>query len=414
MNDEDVDELKSQIAIARKRDLNFALCLGKKPEGTVLLTHKIKNAEILRKQAKKAGETAKIAFGIMRVKSKDVMFTCEDKPPSGIARKSKEFFKTIGLQMKVKILDPSGQILEDDGDADEDGQQQISEAQDIDPNAARWVTAEKSFVPQVKEALRNPAADASKIRSMWAYAQETAREGGYASALKVLTRLKPLLDIPSESPAKASPDAKKWAVLEPQVGKLFKQAMAGNPQNRTQLESAWAMAHEKAEADEATAAIKILDRLVPALKKAIDDAGKNGASGVDVPKDVVPFQKARILWSTTKDKMRKEISKLENAIVEVLKKDGQLAKSADTVRGLSKRLDVFDDRLEDTLDKITGTAEGAERTALKKQAIQQISEYSAALGSNFFKEVDTDNGFADVAVAAAARQSLSKIEKTLQ
>ncbi|MFT5849822.1 MAG: hypothetical protein ACI9H6_000644 [Patiriisocius sp.] len=41
------DELKDAIATGRKRSLPFGLCLGKKPEGTVLITHKTKSPKVL-------------------------------------------------------------------------------------------------------------------------------------------------------------------------------------------------------------------------------------------------------------------------------------------------------------------------------------------------------------------------------
>ena len=37
-----LDELKSELNVARKRDLNFVICLGKKPDATVMKTHRIK------------------------------------------------------------------------------------------------------------------------------------------------------------------------------------------------------------------------------------------------------------------------------------------------------------------------------------------------------------------------------------
>ena len=42
-----IKNLRSDIAEARKREVNFGVCLGKKPDSTVLMTHKSRSAEML-------------------------------------------------------------------------------------------------------------------------------------------------------------------------------------------------------------------------------------------------------------------------------------------------------------------------------------------------------------------------------
>lgn len=114
-----IEELKALIAVARKRDVNFGLCLGKKPEGTVLELHRLKAPDILARTAKKAGETTKVASGTLSVKGKVMTLMCAEDPPKGSAKMAKLFLKGIGLKMAVRIADASGTLLEEDIDEDE-------------------------------------------------------------------------------------------------------------------------------------------------------------------------------------------------------------------------------------------------------------------------------------------------------
>jgi hypothetical protein len=111
--------------------------------------------------------------------------------------------------------------------------------------------------------------------------------------------------------------------------------------------------------------------------------------------------------------MMKEMAKLESAILSACAGDAELAPIATEVTSLRARLDVFDTRLEDVLDEITNTPEGAARSALKVQARGALDDYVKALESDFFLDVDDENGFVQVAVAASARKALGAIAKVL-
>ncbi|NKB15863.1 MAG: hypothetical protein HC774_01400, partial [Sphingomonadales bacterium] len=116
------DELKANIAFARKRELAFGLCIGKAAETTVLVCHKTKAPDAMGRQAKKDGETAKVACGMMTVEGKNLNLSCEGDVPSGLARKTREMLKIVGLKLKVRILDAAGNAIEEDGDEEEDGE----------------------------------------------------------------------------------------------------------------------------------------------------------------------------------------------------------------------------------------------------------------------------------------------------
>ena len=71
--------LKTVIAQARKKSLNFALLQGK--DTMYLETHLKKNTAMLRKEAKKKGGGPKAAMGQMNVEGKKVIFSVEEEPP---------------------------------------------------------------------------------------------------------------------------------------------------------------------------------------------------------------------------------------------------------------------------------------------------------------------------------------------
>jgi hypothetical protein len=54
-----------------------------------------------------------------------------------------------------------------------------------------------------------------------------------------------------------------------------------------------------------------------------------------------------------------------------------------------------------------------DREALKAEARTLLSEYSEGLKKPFFMDVDTGNGFANVAVASTARAALAEISRVL-
>ncbi|MCB1341283.1 MAG: hypothetical protein KDK24_09505 [Pseudooceanicola sp.] len=146
MSKDAIKALRSDIAEARKRPVNFGVCMGKKPDATVLMTHKSKNAESLAREAKKQGETVKTACGVLEIDGTKMNFTCTDEPPTGFAKSLKGFLKSAGLtSLKVRILSTDGALLEDDGDPDEE--EVVAE----DPGYAEEPEAEEEPVQDVTD-----------------------------------------------------------------------------------------------------------------------------------------------------------------------------------------------------------------------------------------------------------------------
>ncbi len=418
MERDELDELEKLLKKARQKPLPFGVCMGKTPENTVLYLHLKKPPEVLMRNAKKAGESSKTSFGTCSVNGKIVSLTCQGDILPGMARNMKRFLLKSDIKMKVEILDPEGNLLESDGDEDEDGEAPTeATGDDVDPAAETWAKVNEELSPAVTRFANSGNEKGPAVQKAWNGAQKAAEGGDFKSAMAVANKIRPLLGVDTEQASETSesapedPNALAWAKIAGPLEQLYLKAMGNNPPNRTQLEGAYMLAVDKAEeAKDFKAALTIAKKLRPALEEAA-----KGPSGTEaeVPKDVVAFQKSRVLWVDTRNKMKSEMKKLEAAIAQACKDDPELAPIANEVTELSKRLDVFDDRLEDVLDQITNTPDGEKRTQLKKEAVAAIKAYQTALGDPFFNDVDSDNGFVNVQVASSATKSLDSIAKVL-
>lgn len=99
----DIKEIKAMIAVAKQKSVNVGICLGKTPDSLEIKMDRNRSPGALGRDAKAAGDTAKVAVGTMTVDSKTVTVMCEDKPPTGLDRQLKNFFKSIDIPMKFII-----------------------------------------------------------------------------------------------------------------------------------------------------------------------------------------------------------------------------------------------------------------------------------------------------------------------
>ncbi|MFN3972146.1 MAG: hypothetical protein ACK4L4_12345 [Gemmobacter sp.] len=249
---EKLDELKSNIAFARKRPLAFGLCLGKSAETTVLLSHKTKDPETVGRLAKKEGETTKIAFGMMAVEAKNLNFMCHGDVIPGLARKTKEMLKAAGIKMKVRILDAEGNLLEDDGDEDEDGEAKPAVARaaaptaEADPQKEKWTATR----PRIADALATLAADGkldlTQPQAAWAVALAKAEAGDFAGALLQATEAARLIAAASAAAKVLEAERARWTEMAAQIGPAIQElGKAATPEVK-KIAAYWALAQSKA------------------------------------------------------------------------------------------------------------------------------------------------------------------------
>jgi hypothetical protein len=280
------EEIKANIAVARKRPLAFGLCLGKKPETTILINHKTKEPDALGRQAKKDGETNKFVCGMMSVEGKNLNLSCVGDIPTGIARKTKEMLKLAGLKFKVRVLDPSGNPVEEDGDEeDEEGALPEGAAED-NPDRAKWVEG-KAAAAEAIDAAKGRKVDVAPAEAALAKASETAEGEDYAAAAKAAEEVVKQVATLVAQAEQAGAERAKWeegaARLQPMV-----QAMAaqGGPAAQ-KVAAVWSFAQSKVQGDKPdyAAAVKSLAMIA----KLIEAAGVTAAPGsVEAPEATAP------------------------------------------------------------------------------------------------------------------------------
>jgi hypothetical protein len=214
---EEISELTTMVAVARKRDVGFGLCLGKKPETTVMEMHRMKAPDILERQARKAGETAKSTSGMATVTGKVLTLKCLEPPPAGLVKPLKGFFKFIEMPMKICIADAEGNLLEEDDEEDAEAEAETGDTQAAsdegqtaptgtpppDADRDRWTAVRGEVARRVAAALPGTS-EPDKITKLWAFAQARAASGDFANALAALKPLMPLLVAPAAAPAAGS------------------------------------------------------------------------------------------------------------------------------------------------------------------------------------------------------------------
>lgn len=414
-DDQTVDEIKGFIALSRKRPLNFALCYGKKPEGMTILFHRKKDPTILARLAKKEGETNKIAYGTFSTKGKVASLELHDDPPPGLVRQGKQYFSSIGMGLKLQLLSQNGDILEADEDigtddvADDDQlDTDDDDHENVDTNdsedGVKWEAAKAKVEPLVSDALSSNHPDESKLRAAWQIAVERADGGDFIAALKVVAKIVPLLSAQAKPSDNADTDA--WARIANSIEPQVLAALKNNHPEAGKIRAVWGFAQEKAAGD-MKAAVKAVQRL-----KVLLETDAKEVSAEEPPRNVVAFQRSRIMWLDAKRAMRNGLEKFRSAVAQQSNDDEDQKDITEVVDALVTEFDAFDTQLEDILDQITQTPEGPERSKLKAQAARTIGTYLTVLDKPFFQVVDK-NPFVAVNVAGRGKSSLAVVQSTL-
>ncbi|MGB5560200.1 MAG: hypothetical protein WBN04_19575 [Paracoccaceae bacterium] len=273
--DEEIDDLKSLLAVARKRAINFAVCLGQNHDATVFAMHRRKSPDVLGRKVKKDGETTKIATGEARLKAKTLTLTCLEPPPPGAARQLRLYFRDFGLPFKIDIHQHDGAPLESDGQDDGEDAAEILRRTTPKPDkkAAKWASVLPAFDAAVAKAVAADSPKAGAIQAAWDGAKSAAAQGRYKTALAVAKKIKPLLagtpaptaPTPPKPAPKSDPNAQKWAAIETRLQGQLAKVLASAPGNADKLQTAMDMARQKAAGGDYKTAILIAKKLAAAL-----------------------------------------------------------------------------------------------------------------------------------------------------
>jgi len=429
MEETALDDLKSMLGIARRGALNFGVCMGKKPEDTVMILHRKKPPETLQRLAKKDGDTAKTTCGIIEVAGKKANLQCLDDPPPGLPKALKRFFAdTVGMALKVTLVSADGTVLESDGDDDEvstaardapeEGDEVVTaapeEAEEAgpDPRLAALTASAKELAGQIGT-VADPATRAKLVEAFKKIVERINR-GDADTAEPALQKLQAMVARFAGAPAPGTvtpdmgetPEPDGWAAIAAKTEPQVLAALKANHHEAAKIRAIWGFAQEKAEAGDTASAIKAVERLAPLLADTATPA-KDAP-----PTNVVAFQRSRILWIDAKKSMQSDMEKFRASVAQQSADDSDQTDIMAAVDNLVKEFSAFDTKLEDVLDEITQTPEGALRSKLKKDADKAIGAYLTTLETPFFQIIDS-NPFVAVNVASRGKQSLSVVKATL-
>jgi hypothetical protein len=151
---------------------------------------------------------------------------------------------------------------------------------------------------------------------------------------------------------------------------------------------------------------------VPGIIELLRNPAAAPAAAGGVPKGVVAFQRARIVWQGARGRMVAEAQKLVDEIIGQSADDEDAAEIAAAGREILAEVAQVDDRLQGVLDRLTVAPEGREREALKREAAGVIAEYRQVLAGGVFPLMK-DNPFTTVAVAETAETALAVVGAAL-
>lgn len=234
-------ELKKMVAMAKKRDLNFAYCPGNDPKEDVFVLDRKKKPEVIGRVARAEGTGTKLGAGTAKVKGKVMSLTCERELPQ-MSKKLKKFLKYENIAMNIIILDASGNVLEediedlgDDGeddaeassedvaqdgddDASQDDAEQDAESND-DEDAAAQLRQLKARAAQIQTGIKDVQGDAQAPLVKGFKAGVGAMQGGnLESADEIFTKLEAAIDKLAGAPAPSA--SQNDAAENPALAKL--------------------------------------------------------------------------------------------------------------------------------------------------------------------------------------------------
>lgn len=111
MDDAQLKELKGNLGLAKKVQLNFAFAPGSGRNESACEMHRKLPPNKLRLSVKKQSGSAKVLCGVASVEGKMLSLTCEEEPPRPLIKALRKFLIEVKLKHKIQILDLDGSVL---------------------------------------------------------------------------------------------------------------------------------------------------------------------------------------------------------------------------------------------------------------------------------------------------------------
>ena len=265
------------------------------------------------------------------------------------------------------------------------------------------------------------------------YATEKAdAQKDYAAATKVLEGVEKLLDAPASGgqapggePSGADAGAAIKARMIALIGRVKEAQAAGHPgaqDAKLKISEAGVVAGKR----NLAAAQALLDEVENLLGEgASAKAGQAATPPADRPAEKAPsntapkvspriaFTQSRLLWAQTRDSVRKELSRLEAAVLDECRDEPDFEDIKANSGVLYSLLDHLDERLIDKLDEALNAPTAADRRALNTQALDIVNEYVEFVDNSILLDDISDNGFVQLPIKPMLNQRLSDLAQKL-
>jgi hypothetical protein len=341
----------------------------------------------------------KYIVGECKFENKALTFVVQS-PASQLAKRIRQaLLEQTEMRFKVKVRGDDG-VEENDGE-DEGEEQPAAQAQKQAAPPGGPASAEQTLYVQrlrkvrerYEQALKEQHPEASKLRAVMGYASEKAdAQKDYAAAGKALEQLEKLLDVPvatgqaQREPAGVDAGVAFKARMTALIPKIKEAETAGHQSARRPSARRARPACSRASATSrqlrhCSTRSRICwvrvprrrpGRRPPPADGPAEKAPSNTASKVS-PR--IAFTQSRLLWAQTRDSVRKELSRLEAAVLDECKDEPDFADIKANSGVLYSLLDHLDERLIDKLDEALNAATAADRRALNTQALDIVKEY---------------------------------------
>ncbi|MGD9862060.1 MAG: hypothetical protein AB7S99_02490 [Pseudodonghicola sp.] len=293
-----------------------------------------------------------------------------------------------------------------------------------DPAAdLRRLAARAGALKGVIAGVAGPAGQ--KLTAALTQAARQLKAGELAAAAALLDRIELAVNRVSappqpETPPAAEeetappPEAAKWQAVQARLQPLIDQLMAEKRGDLAAINRAFSYAEEQAELGHYDKALAAAGRAVALIREAQSAETTAAVTEAEdaAPHNVVAYTQSRLNWIRTRQSLRDELATLKSAIDSASAGQPGMEDVPARSKVLFDYLDDIDTTLEDTLERLVETPDGARREGLKQEAHEIIKDYRGVLDSDFFRAVD-GNGFVRTNIRAGALSALQEVSSAL-
>lgn len=421
------DELRKMLKLAKRGPLPFAYCPGQSAEADLFAIHRKKSGAMMGKALRAEGDGNKIAFGSLSLDGKTVVLQCDRELPA-LAKKAKKFLKFNKVMRNVRVLDASGNVIDEDVEDlpddgwDDDVAEDAGEAAadtDAPADAARavpdgdpgadLVARIRALQPRVA-AVEGPAGE--KLRKAVVEAAGQLKAGQQDRAAAMLDRIEEVLaraDTAAAPPPPPPPPPEVAPQATSATQQKLQKAAAALLERVRGLPEGEARDRLGAQARDLVGAVRDgdVERAIRGLKALQGDLDATDGAAVDGP-PVDDGVDPLAIWNRAKERSDTAIDLLQKALKGHAHPD--LDRIADYgLNGLTEGNQVG---LMKRLMEYRSAPAGARGDAAKL-LVEQAREYRAFLATNEVIDLCERNPFVTVDIRGPLEAGLQEIEDAL-